>query len=1063
MLDARAEVVEFTGRDAELSALRAWRDSAPPVAAQWLYGEGGQGKTRLAGQLARESERAGWKVVDAVHGTDTHPPAPDSQDLRLGEKTAGVLLLVDYADRWPVTDLGWLFQNSLLTQPEPAKVRVLMIGRSRGSLQALRGTIDKLRRNIDTSVTLLTPLPGGGEARDRMFDSARDCFARYYPEVAEPAAITPPRSLGHADFGLILAVHMAALVAVDAAVRGRTPPADMVGLSAYLLDREYENWRQLYENAGRGLDYRTPDTVMARAVFTAILTGPTARPRAGRILGGLIPRTPADPVLTDHAVCYPPADPATALEPMIPDRLAEDFLALLVPGHPVLDFPSDTWATGVADALLTAEDTRGHAPRALTFLASATDRWPHVGTNVLYPLLSEDPGVAVDGGSAALTAIATIGAAENELDPALQAVLETVEPLLPKGSHADLDVGILSVVERLTERYLADTTDPAQRAWLYSGLGSRRSNAAEWAAALTADAEAAGLYRQLAADDGRYRENLGISLNNLANALASLGRGREAVAQAREAVATHRAVPEPSPRERGSLALSLVGLGTKLTQADRPDEAAPVIAEAVRIRRELAEADPGRYGHDLAIALTNLATPLRALGREAEASAAAEEAVEWGRRLATADPARSLDFLATSLHNLARMLLGQGDRERAVATQVEAVDAFRRMAAVNPRAHKPGLVLALTNLSLILVELDRGQEALVPGEEAVLLARELAEGGAIVDRRQLAGSLTALGDIMGRLGRSEDELACYQEAIEALEEISRVNRVTESEEARLRYRLAGMYAKAGDRENEAVMLLNFSAAAWSQAPRPEVIDAARRAALLFRELDDRASEGAALSNLSALLANNGADEEAITACERAAEIYREKGDRTLESGVLTVLSNALISAKRYDEAISASQRAIAIDRELSKAPNGELKAGSRCSTSARHCSRSAGRLAIPALEQAAALYQRTGRGEYRTAAAVVRGRQPPPPRQGVLDGGQAGPPPVPTSGPPSCSKPTATSDSTGRRCCRQSRSSSSRGGPRMPSPSASGRCRPAGARATAGSKPWCARTSAPPC
>jgi hypothetical protein len=125
---------------------------------------------------------------------------------------------------------------------------------------------------------------------------------------------------------------MAALVAVDAAACGRTAPDDMIGLTTYLLDREQEKWRQLYENADRGLNYKTPDTVMARMVFTSILTGAASKATATTILGKLMPDTPAKQALADHATCYPPGSPVTVLEPMVPDRLAEDFLALMIPG-----------------------------------------------------------------------------------------------------------------------------------------------------------------------------------------------------------------------------------------------------------------------------------------------------------------------------------------------------------------------------------------------------------------------------------------------------------------------------------------------------------------------------------------------------------------------------------------------------------------------------------------------------------------------------------------------------------------------------------------------------------
>ena len=65
MLNARFAVVDFTGRDDELAQLQHWRRNGPRLAARWLHGPSGAGKTRLAAQFAAQS------------------------------------MIVDYADRWP--------------------------------------------------------------------------------------------------------------------------------------------------------------------------------------------------------------------------------------------------------------------------------------------------------------------------------------------------------------------------------------------------------------------------------------------------------------------------------------------------------------------------------------------------------------------------------------------------------------------------------------------------------------------------------------------------------------------------------------------------------------------------------------------------------------------------------------------------------------------------------------------------------------------------------------------------------------------------------------------------
>ena len=65
VLNARFAVVDFTGRDDELAPLQHWRRNGPRLAARWLHGPSGAGKTRLAAQFAAQS------------------------------------MIVDYADRWP--------------------------------------------------------------------------------------------------------------------------------------------------------------------------------------------------------------------------------------------------------------------------------------------------------------------------------------------------------------------------------------------------------------------------------------------------------------------------------------------------------------------------------------------------------------------------------------------------------------------------------------------------------------------------------------------------------------------------------------------------------------------------------------------------------------------------------------------------------------------------------------------------------------------------------------------------------------------------------------------------
>src|SRR5258708_7943457 len=157
MLNARRAIVPFTGRAGELAELRQWRDKNARLAVRWLHGPGGQGKTRLAAQLAAESADAGWKVIVAFHGPDADPIREGSQDLSING-AAGVLLIIDYADRWLMMNLTWLFKNALLRQAGVA-VRVLMVARTSDAWPRIRAILDT--HEADTSSQQLSSLDQG--------------------------------------------------------------------------------------------------------------------------------------------------------------------------------------------------------------------------------------------------------------------------------------------------------------------------------------------------------------------------------------------------------------------------------------------------------------------------------------------------------------------------------------------------------------------------------------------------------------------------------------------------------------------------------------------------------------------------------------------------------------------------------------------------------------------------------------------------------------------------------------------------------------------------------------
>jgi tetratricopeptide (TPR) repeat protein len=909
MLNARRAVVPFTGREDELAQLRRWRDDGPRLAARWLYGPGGAGKTRLAAEFAAESAAAGWRVVAAFHGPDADPIEPGSQDLSLAGR-AGLLVVVDYADRWLLTNLTWLLKNALLHRGG-VPTRVLLVARTADGWPAVRGILDT--HQAGTSSRLLPALAAEDDERTGMFAIARDSFAALY-QVPSEAEIEAPGPLDDPEFGLTLAVHMAALVAVDARVSGDRPPADLAGLTMYLLDREQLHWRRLYgdhaDTPDAGHAYRTSPEVMNRAVFTAALTGSVPRGVATALLTSLDLADP-EQVLDDHAVCYPPAEPAgkSVLEPLYPDRLAEDFLALTMPGHRA-DYPAQPWAASTTALLLTRHGDRPAAAawtaRAVTFLASAASRWPHLGTGHLYPLLLGDPQLALDAGSAALSVIAG-------LPDATPAVLEAIEGRLSDRRHVDLDPGIAALAVRLAEHRLALSDDPAEQARIHTDLGGRLLNAGLDRQGLAAAQTALEIRRRLA-ESGSHEDQilLALAANNLGVMLLQVGRWRETIAPFREAVELARRLGGPdSGAPMPLFPMALGNLGAGLRSVGQWEEALAVTGEAVAVHRRLASANPDAHLPALGTMLNNQGVFLGETGRREESLAAVREAVEIRRRLAGDDPSAHLSHLADSLGNLGSASWAAGQRQEALAATEEAVAIRRRLARANPDAEESALAMSLSNRGVFLSGAGRFQEALAAAEESVEIRRRLARISPDTQEPELAGSLTVMGNQLSILGRQQEAVAAHQAALVLLRRLAEAN-------------------PSFHRRNLAMVLNNLGNALARAGQHQDGLDALKEAVEVRRltQANPEAPEpdlAIALANLSNLLGVLTRHQDGLDAVQEAVGIFR----RHVRSGAspyepelahsLLSLGDFLSGTGRLEEALDVFAEAVAAYQSLAEA------------------------------------------------------------------------------------------------------------------------------------------------
>ncbi|NMO57528.1 tetratricopeptide repeat protein [Actinoplanes sp. TBRC 11911] len=760
VLLARHRVVPFSGRARTWNDLTEWRGNAQPITARLLHATGGQGKTRLAAEFATQCASAGWTVWEvaptaaSVYGT--------GQPIDL--QGTGLLAIVDYADRWPMSALLALFSHLHRLQATTGmKVRILLLARSSGYWWPALASRADTDMNIEVSETKLPALAADSDDdRNSLFVTAADHFASVLG-IDGTGNWSPPTLQGD-DFRHVLAVHMAALATVAASWHGDTPPASPAAISAYLLRREQAHWQQLYSRTENSI--ATPPVVMQRATYTATLTGALPRTAARRALvqvqlAGDVQS--ADRIIDEHRGCYPPADERTVLEALHPDRLGEDLVALSTPGHGNNEVASlvDDWVLAAPAALVVMEqDPLRRASTAIIVLIETAHRWPHIATEVLYPLVREYPDLVIAAGGAAVARLTTIPG----LDPT---ILERLEELLPDGRHTDLDIAAAAISNCLTRYRLSRVADVAERAGLHATHARRLFFAGRHGEALPAAQEAVALYRRLtAADPAALHPGLGASLSIHCAVLAELGRHDEALSSANEAVAIYRPLATANPSEYlPNLALMLTSQGGRLAALGRRAEALVSTAEAVTQYRTLAVADPAAYLPDLAGSLNNLSNHLSDLGHLNECIEAADEAVSIQRRLASANSAVYLPDLALSLHNLGKHLSGLGRREEAVASTREAVLIRRQLADINPAAHLSDLAGSLNNLSNHLSELGESEAGLLAAEEAVAIRRQLAEVNPLAYLPNLALVLNNFGNHLAKCGKHVEGLAAAQEAV----------------------------------------------------------------------------------------------------------------------------------------------------------------------------------------------------------------------------------------------------------------------------------------------------------
>ncbi|MBQ0994896.1 hypothetical protein KBX08_33120 [Micromonospora sp. H61] len=226
LLDSAQRLVPYRPRPAEEERLTQWRDDpSTSMSVVYVYGPGGQGKTRLAHHLAAASSRAGWDVV-----TVDHRPQNDADASCRLDGGRPLLAVVDYAERWPPPELPSLVRG---LQRIADRVRILLLGRPADAWDRIEAELDRLDMDLADPIEL-GPLTAGGRERMHAFDQAVRAFSTALSVTAKP--IRPP-DIDDEAFGSPLILHMAALAALYAGQARQATPG-RADLSAFLLKHE---------------------------------------------------------------------------------------------------------------------------------------------------------------------------------------------------------------------------------------------------------------------------------------------------------------------------------------------------------------------------------------------------------------------------------------------------------------------------------------------------------------------------------------------------------------------------------------------------------------------------------------------------------------------------------------------------------------------------------------------------------------------------------------------------------------------------------------------------------
>jgi tetratricopeptide (TPR) repeat protein len=717
LLRADSEIVRFRGRTQEVQQLRAWADGSG-LGAHLLVGAAGQGKSRLARELARRLGHQGWITAWLREHVD------DAHYERIVECREKLLLIIDYAETRPRQLKRLLLE---VQRHSGEALRILMIARSNGEWW------DRLQEELaydapvvlgDAAITKLAPLEDSATGRETTFREAIDDLSEALADATiDPDKVLVPEDLNGRQYDSVLAIHLAALITLLQASSTALPLPPGLPPEVVLLAHERRYWRKAALTFGIDLDAEIRDVT----VTMAALCGAQNRDE-GLALLSAVPGLADQPhdqrlrALKWLRGLYPP-ETKHGWGPLEPDRIAEYLIAGVLREQPEL--------ISTVMPATSAHQTR----RAITILARAACHQPDSAVHIAN-LLTASPDRAP-------IAVEVAPQSENP-DPIVDALMKMVK-------HSDCSVdALIKLGEAIPDRTQV-MAKLAVEVWV--------------TIAMEYDRPAVATSREHYPDHAT-------ALNNLSNCLGELGCHDEAVDMAAVALKVFKEYSPIGPDDHPELYASILhNLAAHLSDVGRHSEALPIHQASTDAYRDLADTSPESYLPDLAMSLHSLSMCLSRQNSGREALQVGRQAVDLYRGLAETSLGRYGPELANSLNSLSARLSDEGLFEEALSASQEAVVTHRLLADQNPDSHLPRLAGALNTYATHLARSGALKDAVTATDEAMKIYRELSVRNPGQFAARLAGAMNNLSVYLARAGRRQEALSALEEAVSVYDEI----------------------------------------------------------------------------------------------------------------------------------------------------------------------------------------------------------------------------------------------------------------------------------------------------